>query len=350
MSLETDPIDFDEFDNSDFDDFNGNEFPPIPSDGSQQYQSESKIDYRICDDCNVYMMLDNNNYVCSECGLVHETIGMDEGFNPNVQSNYNTSETSTLPLRIVGPNSRGLNKALMSTNNHYNRMQRKVSFQRLSKVNYEFHGNKLPKNVIHIADNLFHEIISKNNTVNRGEVRKGIEAACIYYACIMEKMDRKPKEIALLMNVEQSVVSNGLNILDSLHERGIITIPVITDRYSNFLDRYLECLSISPKYKPFLLELIHKADALKIGKESIPSSKCIGAIFILTSAKNLFNASDNSPINKKNIEDKCGLTKATFTRFSKAIIKNKHLLRVIFELHDIPFDVEIKRSKRQKTI
>ena len=97
-------------------------------------------------------------------------------------------------------------------------------------------------------------------------------------------------------------------------------------RMNSFLDIYFNSLNIPiddesfipekrPNYKRFACQLIRISDKYKIAISSIMSSKCAGAIYILSLKRKELK------IKKEMIENKCEISKSTFNRFYKEINK-----------------------------
>jgi len=288
-----------------------------------------------CDKCQQDMAKYEQDYRCESCGYM-EPIHGDEtdeareyyshgGSNRSGNSSmgsYNTSDRSAAPLRIVGKNAYALQRRLISNSSSYKVQQRKATEDELLKVMYAIDDNQIPKDVVLDAAALYYEL--QQHEIRRGDVRKGTLAACLYRKCREHGIDRKPKKIAEMFEIDQNDLSGGEKILDKLAAKNLINVPKsqmyfdVNDRVSSFTDRYFEDLEIPrdhPEYKSFVTDLIRFTCEKHVAESSIISSKCAGAIFILTSRRSELD------ITKERIQQACNISKSTFIRFVKQVDK-----------------------------
>jgi transcription initiation factor TFIIIB Brf1 subunit/transcription initiation factor TFIIB len=332
-------------------------------------QSSSSTNVVICLDCNGEMFRSSRGMECECCGRIEDDIGNDidivaseSGNSGNGSSDiinsYNTSDSSATPIRISGPNNYIYQKKLVSNTSNYKKTQKKTTNDQMINFVYQFKGSTPPKNVVLEAAELYYSV--QQHCIKRGEVRKGTMAACLYRICIIHNITRKPKEISDIFGIPQSELSNGEKILDELVASGLIKVkePTTTlvdqdeQQMHAFLNRYFESLNIPvdedgiipvgrPNYKEFAHKLIKFTRKYRIAESSIMSSKCAGAVYILS------NKRKELQIKRDTIERECAISKSTFSRFSQAVFnvliseeeKNKKIksrLRKLFKNYQIP--------------
>lgn len=285
---------------------------------SEQQNENNSLNY--CSECDIEMEYFTSNvaYLCPKCGYLRNVIGYEfDEIGSISKLNYNTSNTSSVQLKIQGPNAYKYQRKLMCNTSDYSKTQRRDTQRQLQKCMYEHDGPQIPDNVVLNAANLYVDTV-QSHSIKRGRVRTGILAACLYYECIRANMSRKPKEIAEIMGIETSDLSNGDKFLQDLYSKGLIDIPVNVDPVRDLIDRYFECLNISnnnDNYKEFIVDLINFTQKEHIAKKSIKSSKCAGAIYILT-----LKEPSLQKITKNQIREECNISISTFTRFSREIL------------------------------
>lgn len=288
---------------------------------------EAKKDITICDCCGTKMDLSDEKtyYLCSECGIERKIIGDQFKISNTNRENYNTSSVASSTIRMTGPKSYSYQKQLISVSSSYIKTQKKTTVSEICKYVFEYKGSKPPKNIVMAAAELYHSNVQKHR-IQRGNVRTGTMAACLYRKCIEMGIVRKPKEIADIFNIEQEDLSNGIKILNQLEAKGVIHKPIMKkDIIESFVDRYFEGLGIpnvqkttkegvrAAEYRTFVLQLIKFTKKKRIANNSVGSSKCAGSIFVLCKQR------PELKINANQIVKECNVAKATFTRFAKAI-------------------------------
>ena len=283
-----------------------------------------------CEKCDLDMAKYEQDYRCENCGIMEpingdETDGAKEYYSNGGSSranmgSYNTSDRSAAPLRIVGKGAYALQRRLISNSSSYKVQQKKATEDELKKVMYAIPDNQIPKDVVLEAAGLYYEL--QQHEIRRGDVRRGTLAACLYRKCKEKGIDRKPKTIADMFEIDQNDLSCGEKILDKLAAKHLINVPRsqtyydVNDRASSFTNRYFEVLEISgdhQDYKAFVTDLIRFTCEKHVAESSIISSKCAGAIYILT------NRRPELDISKETIQKACEISKSTFIRFVRQV-------------------------------
>jgi len=283
-----------------------------------------------CDACCSPMVKFDLRYVCETCGCEEDILGDDtdaaaEYYARGGTNGNNTTGKSSAPLRVCGPGAHVLQKKLIGSVSNYKVQQRKNTIEEMTNTIYQYQGAKLPNDVVLAAAEFYYLV--QQCEIRRAQVRKGTMGACLYRKCIEAGITRKPKEIADIFDIDQTDLSYGEKILDRLIASGQLE-TTSKQMYFNadqevvsFTDRYLEDLDISDKgaeyqeYKSFVTQLIKFTLDKHIADSSVPSSKCAGAIYILTLKR------DDMPIKWNEIQSKCKISKSTFTRFAKAVLE-----------------------------
>ena len=61
-------------------------------------------------------------------------------------------------------------------------------------------------------------VLYRLQKISRGSNRKGIIAACVYFACKECEVPRTPKEIASMFTIDITVMTKGIKKCDNFYE------------------------------------------------------------------------------------------------------------------------------------
>ena len=306
-----------------------------------ELQTLEIIDYKLCPDCNVKMQPMKTSYQCLQCGRDKKILENNSGYTPNIMGNYNTSESCSLPLKIVGVDSYRYNKALMRTSSNYVKVLLYTTNKQLTHQNTLNQRKQLPVTILREAAEMYGKVQALK-IVRRGDGRKGALGACIYFACCADNITKKPKEIAKFMGVDESYLSNGDKLLRKLHSQGLINIPAYHDPTVAYLSQYFQALRIDGKYKEFVMELLEVSTSQKMRGEnnSRISTKCAGLMYVLKTQMEL-NITD------ADIVRCCDIVKSTFIKYYKYLVSNRSLLKPVFKKYSIPpLRKKVKKDKK----
>jgi transcription initiation factor TFIIIB Brf1 subunit/transcription initiation factor TFIIB len=298
-----------------------------------------QLDYKICPTCKIRCKILETSIICEQCGLEREWQNHGDGYSISVDQNYNTTQNSYVSFNIVGTGSYCYQRSFLKTCSDYNSFRNNNNKKEITNIIFQYEGSKPPTNVINLAAEIFDKIVQAGY-VYRKNGKKGVMAACLYYACIMNGIARTPKDIAVIMNTEERFLSQGDRILQELNELGIIDIPTYYEPLDDYLNQFFPALGIDNKYKAFVSDIIIRAEKkhLHIKNECRTTSKCVGAIFLLTRrVKSLRH------IKKDMISKECNdISKTTFIKYYKLLCSNYKLLKKSFKRHGIPMEAEWK--------
>jgi transcription initiation factor TFIIIB Brf1 subunit/transcription initiation factor TFIIB len=288
--------------------------------------------FTICTKCNIEGKISDGSIHCVGCGI--ETIVVDDAnkFSFTVDKDHNTSDNSFMSFNFIGKNSYCYQRSFLKTCANYSSFRKNNNRKDLYNYNYQYEGKKIPKTSIKLAIELFSKI-KENNYVFRGNGKKGVLGACLFYACVMNHITKTPREIASIMDIEERFLSQGDRIVQELNEKGIISIPTILRPLTDYLDQYFPSLGIDIKYKQFIVDLIERAEKknIHIVNDSRTTTKCIGGIYMLiTRLKEL------QSITKDKIVKECSISKSTFIRYYNLLLINWKILKPVFKKHRIP--------------
>jgi transcription initiation factor TFIIIB Brf1 subunit/transcription initiation factor TFIIB len=261
----------------------------------------------------------------------------------NSENNHNTNNNSFMAFNFTGNGSYCYQRSFLKSCANYSSFRKNNNRKDMYNYNYKYEGNKLPKNVIKLAIELF-STIKDNKYVYRGNGKKGIIGACLFYACVINKITKTPREIANILGIEERFLSQGDRTIQELNEKGVINIPTILRPIDDYLNQYFALLKINMKYKPFIIDVIDRIDKknIHIVNDSRTTTKAIGTIYLLINRLKKYKN-----INKEMIVKECKISKSTFIRYYNLLLKNNIYIRPIFKRHKIPMPNEWKSREKQ---
>ena len=294
--------------------------------------NESEYKYTICPKCNTEGTLNDGCVFCVSCGLETSIVDDSNKYNFSLEKDHNTSDNSFMSFNFVGKNSYCYQRSFLKTCANYSSFRRNNNRKDMYNYNYQYEGKKIPKNAIKLAIELFSKIKEKNY-VFRGNGKKGVLGACLFYACVMNNITKTPREISSVMEIEERFLSHGNRKVQELNEKGVICVPTILRPFKDYLDQYFPALNIDIKYKQFVVDLINRAEKknLHIKNDSRTTTKCIGSIYMLINRVKELNG-----INKDHIVKECDISKSTFIRYYNLLLINYKKLKPVFKKHRIP--------------
>lgn len=184
-------------------------------------------------------------------------------------------------------------------------------FEQLS-ANTVNHG--IPSKVLDDAKVLYKKASEKK--ISRGENKEGLIASCIYFACLLNKVPRSPKEVSRMFNIDLNVLTKGNARFQSL-----LQINVESSEAEDFIARFGSKLNMDYGDIQKCKDLAKQLEVLEIVSENSPTSVAAGALYYYCVFKDI-------DYSKKQIADICEVSEVTITKCYKRLSKYKHLLNV----------------------
>lgn len=182
-------------------------------------------------------------------------------------------------------------------------------FEQLS-ANTVNHG--IPSKVLDDAKVLYKKASEKK--ISRGENKEGLIASCIYFACLLNKVPRSPKEVSRMFNIDLNVLTKGNARFQSL-----LQINVEASDAEDFISRFGSKLNMDYGDIQQCKELAKRLDELEIVSENSPTSVAAGTLYYYCMYRDI-------DYSKKQIADICEVSEVTITKCYKRLVKYKHLL------------------------
>jgi transcription initiation factor TFIIIB Brf1 subunit/transcription initiation factor TFIIB len=174
------------------------------------------------------------------------------------------------------------------------------------------HG--IPSKVLDDAKVLYKKASEKK--ISRGENKEGLIASCIYFACLLNKVPRSPKEVARMFNIDLNVLTKG-----NARFQTLLQINVESSEAEDFISRFGSKLNMDYQDVQKCKELAKTLEDLEIVSENSPTSVAAGALYYYCVNKDI-------DYNKKQIAEICEVSEVTITKCYKRLTKYKQLLNI----------------------
>lgn len=174
------------------------------------------------------------------------------------------------------------------------------------------HG--VPSKVLDDAKVLYKRASEKK--ISRGENKEGLIASCIYFACLLNKVPRSPKEVSRMFNIDLNVLTKG-----NARFQTLLQINVESSEAEDFIARFGSKLNMNYADIQKCKELAKQLEELEIVSENSPTSVAAGTLYYYCISKDI-------DYNKKQIADICEVSEVTITKCYKRLTKYKSLLSV----------------------
>tara|TARA_B100001123_G_C15319020_1_gene1027255 strand:- start:1242 stop:2201 length:960 start_codon:yes stop_codon:yes gene_type:complete len=178
----------------------------------------------------------------------------------------------------------------------------------------------LPIIIINESKSLY-SIISQTK-ISRGSNRKGIIAACVYFACKECDAPRSTKEISEMFGIKIPVMTKGVKKCQEIihmNKKNKTRLTKNTNAIQpiDFIERFCNKLNINEIKTQEIINICKYSIQLNIVSENTPPSIAAGCIFYF-----LKEDKDNH-ITRKNISDICKISEVTINKCAKKLEKNQ---------------------------
>lgn len=160
---------------------------------------------------------------------------------------------------------------------------------------------------------------SGKNIIIRGDNRKGLIAACVFYACLRKGHTRSPKEIATIFGIKYTDVTKGCKTFIKLIKIKKMDYEVSSSSPEHFVERFCKELYIKKEYIEQAIQIAKNIQKLNIASVHTPLSVATGSIHLMIEINSL-------PITKKIVAKKFSVSEVTIMKAFKKLEKYKKIL------------------------
>jgi len=302
---------------------------------------EKELEDNCCNNCKKYGLLEdksNGIIVCTHCGVINCDQVIDEG----AEWNFGAEEAATGgkdPSRCGMPVDPFFQKSSCTTmiggafNRNFlmKRLQAQISMDYRERSRYHMFV-KIAKMCENLSPTILqtvkhYYVKMAEEKLSRGNVRLGLIACCIFFACKKNKTPRSIKEICKMCDIETSVFNSAHKIFPDIMKNHIeaelfeesTQVDDLTSRFCSYLnlDRKKSC-KIANKVRQ-INEVVDETQIL-IGKT--PSAITAACIIYVTSHENI-------SIHKKYISQQLNVSVVTLNKITNILKTNSHLFQHI---------------------
>jgi transcription initiation factor TFIIB len=282
-----------------------------------------------CGSTNIQNDTERGCFVCADCGTVVSTYfdrnperGGEDGVPDSRCGTITNSiiQDTTLCTKIAG------NAFLSRANRRNGSSNREQSlltdFREFDQIGFK---HKIKKPIINTAQILYAKITDSKNLpenenghakVTRGDRRRALKGACIYFASKKEGDPRTPKEIAHMYNLKVKDITQGctefMTILEKSKDNFLIDEMQNNDPIQ-YLRRHSKKLKIPFESVERMAVVCHNVVKLNLLSDHQPPSVTAGVIALLSEY-------DNNPINKKIIANTFNISEVTLTNTYRKLV------------------------------
>lgn len=306
-----------------------------------------------CNSDNLVIDETQGHYVCMECGVINMNVLDDmptyEKENSDGGANYGCPTNPFFPKSALGTkiSTRGYNKISMLQRQGQMPYKEKSLMDELKKIQEKCKQYGITQKIIDSAKILYKKINDSKHTkgerkgknrIMRCINRKSMIAACVFYACNLQKEPRSPKEIADIYSLEIKHVNRGCKKFMDYIDYNDFSAQFYSSKSSDFIKRFSNKLEMKENYIKKALDISNNIHKLDLASTHEPPSVAAGCLLLVV---NLYNLD----INKKKISEIFGISDVTISK----------TYRRIYPYHKIICDNDItelilkKKRNRPKT-
>lgn len=307
---------------------------------SLQEKPEIKIKLQnknICKNCKKQTLLDdfsNGIIVCTSCGVINDDQIIDEA----AEWSFGADEAASGgkdPARCGMPVNPFFEKSGCSTiiggpshkNFFMKKLHAQMSMDYVERSRYHMFvkiGRMCETLSPSVLETVKHYYVKMaNEKLSRGNVRLGLIACCIFYACKKDKVTRSIKEVSAMCEIEPSVFNNAHKIFREIMKDHVPNdLFEETTQVDDLITRFCGYLSFDRQKRCFFQKQIIKMNIvidktqILIGKT--PSAITAACIYYISQKEKL-------DLSKKLISKQVNVSIVTINKIYNLLEKNSHL-------------------------
>jgi transcription initiation factor TFIIIB Brf1 subunit/transcription initiation factor TFIIB len=291
----------------------------------------------VCISCKSdQLIIDNTKeyLVCEECGVINKYFldkNIEYSNEPNKNSRYGCPSNYFFPKSALGTkiSSRGYNRIAVLQRQGQMPYREKSLLDVLERIQLKCKKYNVTQTIIDSAKILYKKVSDCKHTkgkrkgknmIMRCINRRSMIAACVFYACKMQKEPRSPKEIADIYDLDIKHVNRGCRKFLDIMDITTLFFELRSSQSSDFIERFAKKLNIDKKYIIIMKDVSSNIHKLGFISTHEPPSVAAGCILLVA---NMYN---DIQINKKQISDIFGISDVTI---SKTYRKISHYHKII---------------------
>jgi transcription initiation factor TFIIIB Brf1 subunit/transcription initiation factor TFIIB len=303
-----------------------------------------EVKKKICKSCKSDKLVVDNvkgYLVCSECAVINQEFldenpefTHDEENNGNGASRYGCPSNYFFPKSALGTKiaSKGYNKVSALQRQGQMPYREKSLLEVLERIQSKCKKYCITQTIIDSAKILYKKVSDckhvrgkrkGKNMIMRCINRRSMIAACVFYACKMQKEPRSPKEIADIYELEIKHVHRGCRKILDYIDLNSTFYQIRNSQAADFIERLAKKLDIDSKFIDISKDVCNNIHKLDIASTHEPPSVAAGCILLVA---NTYNVN----ISKKQISEIFDISDVTISKtyrkihpYYKIILNNK---------------------------
>lgn len=317
----------------------------------EQYANDTEINENECVNCNSTDLIEDHIQgirVCGNCGQVKGSIVMngtswdEDGGDTSKSMPIN----QLLPQSSLGTTIAGHYKTRVSTLHSWSAMPYKerslnmvfkeiqskcqqgniykcieedarIIYHKISECKY----SDSKKNQIKMANPKYKKVINPDRQIIiRGTNRRGMIAACVFFACRRKGMTRSPREIAELFEIKNTDMTRGCKNLLKIMKYRNMELNTGTSLPEHFVTRFCHEMRIPQQYISQAIQISKNIKKLQIASIHTPFTTATGSILITAELNGL------DWVTRKSLAEKFNVSEITITKTIKKLALFKKIL------------------------
>jgi len=292
-----------------------------------------------CISCNSDNLVADNSeghMVCQNCGVVNkELLDKNPEYNNNSKaSNYGCPSSYFFPKSALGSKikTRGYNKISSLQCQGQMPYKEKSLLIVLNTIQIKCKKYNITQSIIDSAKILYKKVTdskhTKGNRKGKNRImrcinRRSMIAACVFYACKLQKEPRSPKEIADIYDLEIKHVNRGCRKFLDYIDINTFHTQFKSSQSTDFIERFAKKLNIDNDFIKIAKDISENIHKLDIASTHEPPSVAAGCLLLIINMYHL-------DITKKQISDIFKISDVTISKtyrriypYHKIIMNNK---------------------------
>ena len=308
-----------------------NSSDPINIDDTKTICISCKSDRLIIDNTKGYL-------VCQDCAVINEEFldkNVEFSNEQNGNSRYGCPSNYFFPKSALGTKicSKGYNRVAILQRQGQMPYREKSLLEVLEeRIQTKCKKYNVTQTIIDSAKILYKKVSDCKHTkgkrkgkhmIMRCINRRSMIAACVFYACKLQKEPRSPKEVADIYDLEIKHVNRGCRKFIDYIDLSTIFFEIKSSQSFDFIERFAKKLSIDKQYINIAKDISTNIHKLGLASTHEPPSVAAGCILLVA---NMYHVD----INKKQISDIFGISDVTISKtyrkifpYHKIIMNNK---------------------------
>lgn len=299
---------------------------------------------KICKSCKSDKLVVDNvkgYVVCSICAVINQEFlnenpefTHDEENNGNGASRYGCPSNYFFPKSALGTKiaSKGYNKVTALQRQGQMPYREKSLLEVLERIQSKCKKYCVTQTIIDSAKILYKKVSDSKhirgkrkgkNMIMRCINRRSMIAACVFYACKMQREPRSPKEIADIYELEIKHVHRGCRKILDYIDLNSTFYQIRNSQSADFIERLAKKLELDKKYIELSKDVCNNIHKLDIASTHEPPSVAAGCILLVANTYNI-------NISKKQISEIFDISDVTISKtyrkihpYYKIILNNK---------------------------